>query len=184
MKNGCFECHGTGGVTQGRVTLDSLKPGVDCGHCHVGANAHMEAMTLGKTAPVPRRLSQLAAEDISEFCGQCHRTWENIVRLREWGEVNVRFAPYRIANSQCFLGDDKRIRCTACHDPHSSLDRDEARYDSRCLACHATKPHKSCPVAKQNCVSCHMPKVKLPNGHMTFTDHQIRIVKPGEPFPN
>jgi hypothetical protein len=29
-----------------------------------------------------------------------------------------------------------------------------------------------------------MPKVKLPNGLMTFTDHQIRVVKPGEPFPN
>jgi len=26
--------------------------------------------------------------------------------------------------------------------------------------------------------------VKLPNGHLTFTDHQIRIVKPGEAFPN
>jgi hypothetical protein len=33
-------------------------------------------------------------------------------------------------------------------------------------------------------VSCHMPKVKLPNGLMTFTDHEIRIVKPGAPFPN
>jgi hypothetical protein len=180
----CFECHGTGGVTQGRVTLDTLKPGVDCGHCHVGANAHMEAMTQGKTAPMPRRLSQLAAEDMSEFCGQCHRTWESIVRLREWGEVNVRFAPYRLANSQCFLGDDKRIRCTACHDPHSSLDRDEAGYDRRCLACHATKPQKSCTVAKENCVSCHMPKVTLSDGHAVFTDHQIRVVHPGDPYPN
>ena len=43
---------------------------------------------------------------------------------------------------------------------------------------------KICPTAKSNCVSCHMPKVKLPNGHLTFTDHQIRVVKPGEPFPN
>jgi formate-dependent nitrite reductase cytochrome c552 subunit len=39
-------------------------------------------------------------------------------------------------------------------------------------------------VAKENCVSCHMPKVTLPNGHMTFTDHQIRVVKPGDPYPN
>ena len=29
-----------------------------------------------------------------------------------------------------------------------------------------------------------MPKVNLPGGHMAFTDHQIRIVRPGEPYPN
>ena len=29
-----------------------------------------------------------------------------------------------------------------------------------------------------------MPKVPLPNGHLVFTDHQIRIAKAGEPFPN
>jgi formate-dependent nitrite reductase cytochrome c552 subunit len=39
-------------------------------------------------------------------------------------------------------------------------------------------------VAKANCASCHMPKVNLPGGHMSFTDHEIRIVKPGEPYPN
>ncbi len=29
-----------------------------------------------------------------------------------------------------------------------------------------------------------MPKVALPNGLMHFSDHQIRIAKTGEPFPN
>jgi hypothetical protein len=29
-----------------------------------------------------------------------------------------------------------------------------------------------------------MPKVQLPGGHMTFTDHQIRIVKAGDAYPN
>ena len=29
-----------------------------------------------------------------------------------------------------------------------------------------------------------MPKVSLPNGLMNFSDHQIRIAKAGEPFPN
>jgi hypothetical protein len=33
-------------------------------------------------------------------------------------------------------------------------------------------------------VSCHMPKVAIPPGHLTFRDHQIRIVKPGENYPN
>jgi formate-dependent nitrite reductase cytochrome c552 subunit len=43
---------------------------------------------------------------------------------------------------------------------------------------------KACPIAKANCVSCHMPKVELPNGLITFTDHQIRVVRPGDPYPN
>jgi formate-dependent nitrite reductase cytochrome c552 subunit len=41
-----------------------------------------------------------------------------------------------------------------------------------------------CAVAKANCVSCHMPKVKLANEHITFTDHFIRIVRAGEPYPD
>jgi len=26
--------------------------------------------------------------------------------------------------------------------------------------------------------------VRLPNGLMTFHDHEIRVAKPGEPYPN
>jgi hypothetical protein len=29
-----------------------------------------------------------------------------------------------------------------------------------------------------------MPKIDLPGAHGKFTDHWIRIVKPGEPPPN
>jgi hypothetical protein len=180
----CFDCHGTGGVTQGRVTLDSLKPGVACEHCHAGVATHMEAIARGKIAALPAKLGQMGAEDMSKFCGQCHRTWEFVVRAREWGEVNIRFAPYRLANSNCFLGDDKRIRCTACHDPHANLNRDEAGYDRACLACHASNAQKSCRVSRNNCVACHMPKVTLSDGHAVFTDHQIRIARPGDPYPN
>jgi len=180
----CFNCHSTGGVSQGRLTLDSLQPGVDCEHCHPGAAAHMEAIGQGKTAALPAKLGQMRAEDMSNFCGRCHRTWEFIVRAREWGEVNVRFSGYRLANSKCFLGDDPRIRCTACHNPHASLAGDQAGYDRACLACHASSPRKSCPVSKNNCAGCHMPKVALADGHDIFTDHQIRIVRPGDPYPN
>jgi formate-dependent nitrite reductase cytochrome c552 subunit len=39
-------------------------------------------------------------------------------------------------------------------------------------------------VAKTNCVGCHMPKIDLPGAHAKFTDHQIRIVRAGDPYPN
>ena len=29
-----------------------------------------------------------------------------------------------------------------------------------------------------------MPKLAIPGSHNVFTDHQIRIVKPGEPYPS
>jgi hypothetical protein len=148
----------------------------------------------GDANSIPPRLTKLSAEDTSNFCGQCHRSWETVVRNHWRGQADVRFQPYRLANSKCFDGADSRISCVACHDPHKKLVRgDPAEYDSKCLACHApllptSAPGetrgKVCPVAKSNCVSCHMPKVALPNGLMHFSDHEIRIVKAGEPYPN
>jgi hypothetical protein len=187
----CFGCHGSGAVSQGKLTLASLQPGVSCEHCHAGADAHMQALAAGKTAPVPRKLGEMAAEEMSDFCGECHRTWESVVGQRLFGEKNVRFQPYRLANSKCFLGDDKRIRCTACHDPHVELVRDDASYDGDCLSCHGVKPgaaaaavtRKTCPVSDKNCVSCHMPKVQAPLSPAIFTDHNIRVVHAGDPYP-
>lgn len=186
----CFGCHSSGAVSQGALTLESMKPGVDCEHCHSGATAHMEAISQGKPAATPAKLGEMSSEDMSNFCGACHRTWDTVVRMRTWGEINVRFQPYRLANSKCFAGNDPRIRCTACHDPHSEPARDQASYDHNCLACHgkasasAGTLQKACPVASSKCVSCHMPKVELPGSHSLFTDHQIRIVHPGDPYPN
>ena len=179
----CFGCHSSGGVIQGKLALQSMKPGLDCEHCHSGSNAHMEALSQGKPAAIPKKLGDMPAEDMSTFCGGCHRTWDTVVRMKVWGELNVRFQPYRLANSKCFLGNDKRISCTGCHNPHADLVRDDAGYDRNCLACHSA-PQKTCPVATAKCVTCHMPKVELPGSHSIFTDHQIRIVHPGDRYPN
>jgi hypothetical protein len=190
----CFGCHATNAVSDRKLTLESMEPGVTCEHCHVGTNAHLLDALQGEFASAPPKLSKLSTEDISSFCGQCHRTWEAVLRGHFDGEINVRFQPYRLANSKCFDGADPRISCLACHNPHQDVVRQDSSYDPKCLNCHAasTQPASaaaragapSCPVAKVNCVSCHMPKVNLPGGHQAFTDHQIRVVKPGEPYPN
>jgi hypothetical protein len=114
------------------------------------------------------------------------------------GVPNVRFQPYRLTNSKCYDSDDKRISCLACHDPHEPRKRDAAFYDSKCTACHSTatkvtpaafkesdkRSAPPCPVSKANCVTCHMPKVEIPGSHFHFSDHQIRIARPGAPYPN
>jgi cytochrome c554/c'-like protein len=200
----CFGCHASNAVTNGKMTYDTLRTGVTCEHCHAGTSTHLIDASNGDFGSAPPDLRKWPSEDISNFCGQCHRSWETVVRNRWRGRLTVRFQPYRLANSKCFDGADPRISCIACHDPHQDVVRQDSSYDAQCLACHspassssaavspasstlAAKPQthaKICPTAKADCVSCHMPKVRLPNGLMTFTDHQIRVVRPGEPFPN
>ena len=187
----CFGCHATNAVTSHQLTLDKSHPGVTCTHCHQGALDHAADAALGDFTSAPPRIKDMSSESISNFCGQCHRSWETVVRNGWRGLPDVRFQPYRLANSRCFNGTDPRIACIACHDPHKDLVRDDLFYDSKCLACHApaapsvgSDKAKSCPVSKSKCVSCHMPKTALPGGHLHFTDHQIRIVKANEPFPD
>ncbi|HEV7220293.1 MAG: multiheme c-type cytochrome [Terriglobales bacterium] len=189
----CFGCHATNAVRNEKLDLESLQPGVTCEHCHKGSAAHLVDTSQGEYGTAPPDLRKLSSEDISNFCGQCHRTWDMVIRSQWRGPIDVRFQPFRLANSRCFDGTDPRISCIACHDPHQDIVRQDSSYDGKCLVCHAAPGHPAspssetpatCPVAKSNCVSCHMPKVKLPNGLVTFTDHQIRVVKAGEPYPN
>jgi hypothetical protein len=200
--NACFGCHSTNATSEDTLHLASMRPGVNCDRCHANAYEHQQAISQGKLSPLPPRLKQQTSEQISNFCGQCHRSWETVVRDRLFGQVNVRFQPYRLANSKCFNGSDARISCLACHDPHQELVRKLDSYDVKCQACHSSgNEHagslrtvstnsqqraltaKPCPVGKSDCVGCHMPKVDLPGAHRTFTDHYIRVVRPGETYP-
>lgn len=189
----CFNCHGTNAIHNHQLDLQAVHPGLTCERCHVGVLEHATGMLAGSaSAPIPPSLGKLQSEDISNFCGQCHRSWETVIRAHWNGPADVRFQPYRLANSRCFNGADPRISCVACHDPHQNVIRDITYYDAKCLACHGQQAvsktnmpaPKACPVAKSRCVSCHMPQESLPNGLLRFTDHQIRIVKPNEPYPN
>lgn len=185
----CFGCHATGAVTGKRLTLDKINPGVQCAHCHQETEAHLAALVKGSGKPIVpaglASLSNLSAEQASNFCGQCHRTWSEVVILDDHSINNVRFQPYRLWSSLCYDPDDVRISCLACHDPHTEPSAQPADYDAKCQACHGggKAAAKACPVSKGKCASCHMPKVELPGAHFQFTDHRIRIVKPNEPYP-
>ncbi len=186
-QNKCFGCHAPAAVTGEELRLDAATTGLQCEHCHEGAAAHQEAISRGQAGVKPPNLHDLTPEQTSEFCGRCHRTWEDVMRGQFWGPSDVRFQPYRQANSKCYDGADRRLSCIACHDPHREVVRSAAAYDPRCLACHAASPTakaRSCPVANSGCTTCHMPKVDSPGMHQPFTDHQIRIVRAGEAYPD
>jgi hypothetical protein len=204
----CFSCHGAAAVVNTKLQLDRLIPGVTCEACHGPGGSHAAAMLFapGKSMYIfnPKTLD---AESLSqEFCGACHRGVDTVAMMPDLGGINnVRFQPYRLFNSRGHDPKDARFACTACHDPHVDLQQGDAIYDSKCTTCHApggaeqatgqnniatagerpflSSTGKSCPVASERCVSCHMPKVELPGAHFKFTDHRIRIARRGDAYP-
>lgn len=182
----CFGCHATNAAHAGELTLDRMTPGVQCERCHGPAEKHLAGVSQAQPEPgAMKDLSRLSTEEVSNFCGQCHRTWDQIVMAGRFDITDIRFQPYRLTESKCYDADDARISCLACHDPHREVDANSGDYDSRCQSCHGGgKPGaKTCRVSAKNCASCHMPKLELPGAHHKFTDHRIRIVRANEVFP-
>jgi hypothetical protein len=195
----CFSCHSTGAVVSGKLELDRLTPGVTCEACHGPGQEHVAEMHLGTGEGLgifnPRKLSPDTLSQ--EFCGACHRSANAVGMMPNLGGItNVRFQPYRLSGSPGHDPNDPHFACTACHDPHIDLPLQGAGADSKCTVCHVTDSKyakkngqtetsgpRSCPVATEKCDSCHMPRVEIPGTHFKFTDHRIRVVRPGSPYP-
>jgi hypothetical protein len=186
----CFDCHATNVLKAPKLDLAKMVAGVQCERCHRGSEVHLQSVGAGKPLAPMETLGAYSTEEMSNFCGQCHRTWSEVAAGGPRGIQNVRFQPYRLANSKCYDAEDRRIGCTACHDPHRALENSAGAYDAKCAACHSaaarrTKASKRlCRVGARNCVTCHMPQIELSAAHRKFTDHWIRIAKPSEPYPD
>lgn len=191
---GCFICHSTAAVSAAQLQLDHLMAGITCEGCHGPGEKHIAAVKASSKNLQVFNPAKLEADELSqEVCGACHVSFEKALLMpKQGGDNNLRYQPYRIFNSRGHSGDE-RISCVACHDPHDKLESDAVFYDSKCLACHltnraqvktATRSAAACPVSKQKCTTCHMPKIELPGGHFKFTDHWIRIVKASETTPH
>ena len=190
----CFGCHTTASSTSDKFDPTHALPGVTCEQCHGPGATHiaarksaLEESGIGMEFN-PAHLTPLESVD---FCGACHRTWWDVNLAGLTGIGTLRFPAYRLEKSRCWGKGDARITCMACHDPHKPLVKDSAAYDNRCQSCHAIAsakptadhPGAACPVAQQNCASCHMPKYEVPDMHTKFTDHMIRVVRKDEVFP-
>lgn len=185
----CFGCHTTGARVGNTLQLRTYEAGVQCESCHGPGGAHVDSIHDGKPAPhTIRSLKGMDPEQANEMCGTCHRTWETVMIMGLKGPNNARFPPYRLANSSCFSLDDRRISCLACHNPHEELISDNKAYDSKCTACHnasnTSLKKKTCPVAKDACTSCHMPRIANAEAHHSFPDHWIRIARAGDAYPD
>ncbi len=183
----CLDCHATSAVREGRLALDQMSPGIGCERCHGPGAAHIAAVAAGNLTKLQIiNPGKFSPAKITEFCASCHRTKQDVAQFSVPGVGTVRFEAYRLGRSRCFDPNDSRITCTTCHDPHRARDRTPGSYDARCLACHdgRSKRAHTCSVGTQECVTCHMPKVRIPQADASFTDHWIRIARPGQPFPD
>jgi Cytochrome c554 and c-prime len=184
----CFGCHATASMTASRADLAALFPGVTCEACHGPGRRHVTA--LERAGPVkprgtimdPGLLDPAASVD---FCGACHKTFWDVKLGHETGLAALRSQPYRLQSSKCWGDGDDRLTCIACHDPHKPLVEVARSYDASCLRCHQQagapvdpqRRARACRVADADCVTCHMPKYDVPEMHVSFTDHLIRVVK-------
>ena len=198
----CFSCHSLGANAGGRLDISKAAMGVTCEACHGPGLEHVQAMEASQLQQgigdeEGRRLifnpGSLSPGDSVDFCGSCHGTWFDVKQTHLAGIANVRTQAYRLMNSRCWGNGDARLTCIACHNPHEPLSKDAGGYDAKCLACHlaslTAKPAKdhpgaACPVASKDCITCHMPKIDIPDMHAAFADHWIRVVHPGTPIPD
>jgi Cytochrome c554 and c-prime len=194
----CFGCHTTASTTNDHFEPQIASLGISCEACHGPGADHVAAARSGMDEDLVRgfigNTSRLSPLESVDFCGACHRTYKDVVSdgpIRI-ARLNIRFAPYRLEKSRCWMKADARITCVACHDPHKPLSFDPASYDSNCLQCHLAAGAKeadsskttACQVGVRLCVTCHMQKFRDSTLHTSFTDHWIRIATPGAPLPD
>jgi hypothetical protein len=192
----CFSCHATNAVSETQdLRPEGLMPGVGCEACHGPGAEHVAAAKAGRSPKTGIFMpANMTGDELSQrFCGGCHRSSEEVMAMSDLGgSGNLRFQPYRLGKSSCYYNDpkDRRISCVGCHNPHQAVVRESAFYDVKCLACHASGTNSAaealarpCRTGTKKCSSCHMPKTDLPGTHAGFTDHFIRIVRPGTSPP-
>jgi Cytochrome c554 and c-prime len=198
----CFSCHTTASSSRGQLDEQRATPGVTCEACHGPGALHVKAMRANQFESGLKLIldpNSFGPVEQVDFCGACHRAPLDVAAAKDFVPINIRFQPYRLSKSRCWSRPDRRISCVGCHDPHDQLVEDVSFYDAKCLACHASGKSgetpgpqsplaesgklPACRVSDSRCVSCHMPKYKVAQMHGTFTDHDIRIVRPGVPFP-
>ena len=201
----CFGCHTTAAYSSNQLDQEKLFLGVTCEACHGPGAKHVATMQsfalAGVTPSGPLTIlnpTSLGPQDAIDFCGACHATSWDVILSGTKGVSNARAEPYRLELSKCWGKGDARLLCWSCHNPHEQIRAEAESYDHVCLQCHAAARqklkdaaadqsaskavHAACPVGTSACVSCHMPKVYVPEMHYKFKDHKIRIARPGEAY--
>lgn len=177
----CIDCHTTTAEIINH-SIKNLQPNVNCEKCHGPGSEHVrQARLTDHPPPFSVGKADWDTESEIQLCGSCHRLPANVSReeLRQYPDPLTRFQPIGMLRSECYLQSEGRLKCTTCHNPHTSVTATPARsYVETCIDCHRQddESHIACPVSPtEGCIDCHMPKVELDNPGLAFHDHWIRI---------
>ncbi len=174
----CVNCHVTTGKIVG-AEIYNLTAGVRCERCHGPGAEHAAAAASGEIVIALNAIKGhwTGPEEVA-MCGECHRMPHDISSemLKEYPKIVTRFQPIGLLQSRCYLQSDGALRCTTCHDAHSSLEsRSIERQTESCRSCHSTESQTLCGVGETtSCIDCHMPPIELVHG-VSFHDHWIRV---------
>jgi predicted CXXCH cytochrome family protein len=206
ITSGCLFCHaGSVNFIAGNTSQFADPPftPISCDRCHGSPAAHLKN-------PVPGSIvnpSKLAGSRRDSVCEQCHLEGE--VRIlnpgRDWwdfqpgqstesvfvtylrnaapGTLRAVSQSELLAGSRCARESGGRLWCGTCHNPHASEPDRPKAVRQVCLSCHgdlfAAKRHQ----AAEECVSCHMPRLRPTNvAHSAITDHSIpRVPRAQQP---
>ena len=205
----CLHCHVSGvaaALPRARnhfAAAPFAHGGIGCASCHGDASEHVRAK--GKAAVL--NPAKLDAPRRDSVCLQCHlegetavyrlghslagyrpgdQLFDSVSYFVHQGEVGPQgraTSQYEaLLQSACKRASGDRMRCTTCHDPHSSESTATATervqfYRAKCLSCHtgakyATVHHPEQP----DCAMCHMPRSASEDiAHEQVTDHRIQI---------
>jgi predicted CXXCH cytochrome family protein len=197
ISSGCLFCH-TGSVnfiagTTNQYGDPPFTP-ISCERCHGSPAAHLKN-------PVPGSIvnpAKLAPDQRDSVCEQCHL--EGIVRIlnpgRDWWDFQAGqaaesvFVAYLraaapgtlravsqselLAQSRCARQSGGRLWCGTCHNPHSNQQNRAQNVRRVCLSCHAGLFAAGRHRPADECVTCHMARIRPTNvAHSAITDHSI-----------
>jgi tetratricopeptide (TPR) repeat protein len=184
----CLNCHATnfraawepGSRSEGRDR------GIGCERCHGPGGNHRAAIETHFSEPAIARPRLASAPQVVALCGDCHRASNKTTSA---DASFVRYQASGLVLSRCYTASDEGISCISCHNPHQDAETSTSFYVAKCLACHvppgtsarsgpAASDHTwpPCPVnPREDCLTCHMPRVKDAVPRTVFTDHWIRV---------
>lgn len=170
----CLACHTTMSPPPNLpIRQDLYIANVGCERCHGPRKKHvlMAEQGLAEQAKPLVTLDNPAAA--MKVCVQCHRDADSVSSTATPEEL-VRFQPYGLKKSRCFIESAGKMGCSSCHDAHDAVSTDRSLYIERCQQCHQPKSSNDCPqMPTGDCIQCHMPAVEWTAG-IEFHDHWIR----------
>ena len=200
IAEGCVFCHSNKvnlvPGTENQFREPALAP-ISCERCHGDTTAHLAKPVAGSIIN-PARLPQKARDSV---CEQCHLEGEARILNpgKHWqdfhagAELETVFSTYlqrvsaaegtkavshaeQLSLSRCARESDGKLWCGTCHNPHAASDNRPQQVRQTCLTCHASLFSANKHAPAEECVSCHMPRIRPSNvAHAAITNHLISI---------